>query len=104
MRTMLIPYETILRVSLKEQAADGSHIGFRQDRPPEMFVSESSDRATAERSLALVTRAAPPGGGSTMLGECSIPSGQGEAPPPKQPRGSSRRRSGDTRTVPGAGS
>lgn len=102
MRTVLIPYETILRVSLAEQAADGSHIGFRQDRPPEMFFSESSDRVTAERALALVARTAPPGGGSTMLGACSIPSSHGDAAPEKQPRGSSRRRAGNTRTEPGA--
>lgn len=104
MRTVLVPYETILRVSLRLQAADGSRIGFRQEGPPEVFVTEPSNHASAERALALVARATTVDGESARRGTRATRSHRAAAPEGKLPMDRPRRSPGDTSTSEGGAS
>jgi hypothetical protein len=43
MRTELVPYETIVRVTVRSGAKEGSHIGFSQERAPVVSTLPEED-------------------------------------------------------------
>lgn len=80
MRTEIVPYESILRVTIRAVHVDGG-IGFRADRAPAVVREAATERAVPQRSTlpdpGIGPRALPARGASGTRGTGGRPSGAG---------------------------
>ncbi len=67
MRTELIPYGMVARVSIRSEQHEGFHIGFDVARRPDVVPHDHPPGArTPEETLAAVARSGPKGGGAGL--------------------------------------
>jgi hypothetical protein len=74
MKTVLVPYESIIRVTLRGVRHTASRLGFTQEDPPPLIDPTAKDTAEAVfRSAAQRPRKAGADAGSTIRGQASEP-------------------------------